>query len=180
MDKLQDFIKTTEGKEVLRKHGVYSGVSKDEVKAIANDLKNMLVQYSTGVCKSCNSLLDSDSIRVNRPTEQKDGRYKITLTINKDDLKRDSLLNKAPWNGGKPIGTGVYDIVGLYTQGYTAKKYAYGWWDSESTFIRTHSLINGVPGLKPHDFIDRAINDFRTKYANYKMDITYPSLWHSK
>lgn len=180
MDKLNEFVKSDKGKKFLRKKGVYAGVTKEEAKEAANVLKRMIIDASMGVCKSAKMLLDDYSIKINPVREQKDGRYKITLTVNKEDLTRESLLDKAPWNNGKPISSGVYDIVGLFTQGYKANKYVYGWWDSESKFVRSHSLVNGVPGLKPNNFIDKAIVGFKAKYPKYKMEVTYPSRWHSK
>lgn len=178
--KLNEFVKSDKGKKFLRKKGVCAGVTKEEAKEAAKVLKRMIIDASMGVCKSSKMLLDDYSIKINPVREQKDGRYKITLTVNKDDLARESLLNKSPWNGGEPIGSGVYDIVGLFTQGYKANKYVYGWWDSESKFVRSHSLANGTPGLKPNDFIDKAIAGFKTAFPKYKMEITYPSRWHSK
>lgn len=178
--KLNEFVKSDKGKKFLRKKGVCAGVTKEEAKEAAKVLKRMIIDASMGVCKSSKMLLDDYSIKVNPIREQKDGRYKITLTVNKEDLTRESLLDKAPWNGGKPISSGVYDIVGLFTQGYKANKYVYGWWDSESSYVRSHSLANGVPGLKPNNFIDKAIAGFKATYPKYKMEITYPSRWHSK
>lgn len=180
MSKLNEFVKSSKGKEMLRHKGIYAGVTKDEAKEAAKVLKQMIIDASMGVCKSSKMLLDDYSIKINPVREQKDGRYKITLTINKEDLVRESLLDTAPWNGGKPISSGVYDIIGLFTQGYKANKYVYGWWDSQSTYVRSHSLSNGVPGLKPNNFIDKAIAGFKAKYPKYKMEITYPSRWHSK
>lgn len=180
MQKLNNFVSSNEGKKFLRDKGIYAGVTKEEAKEAANVLKKMIIESTVGVCKSSKALLDEYSIKINPVREQKDGRYKITLTVNGEDLRRDSLLTKSPWNGGEPIGTGVYDIIGLFTQGYKARKYVYGWWDSESAYVRSHSLVNGNPGLKSNNFIDRAIIGFKNTYPKYKMDISYPSRWHPK
>lgn len=180
MDKLKEFVETDQGKKLLRDKGLYSGVTKDEAKEAVIALKQMIIDSTIGLCKSSKLLLDEYDIKINPTRKQKDGRYKITLTIDKESLQRESLLTKSPWNGGKPIGTGVYDIIGLFTQGYKANKYVYGWWDSESSYVRSHSLVNGSPGLKANAFIDKAIAGFKAKYPKYKMDITYPSRWHSK
>lgn len=177
--KLKNFVASDSGKRYLRQKGIQAGITKEEVKLAAIDLRNMLVKHSIGVCKSCTMLIDYDMIRINPVKEDKSGRYKITLTFNKNDLKRESFLSSSPWNGGKAIGNGVYDIIGLFTHGYTASKFVYGWWDSESTYARSHSLGNNSPGLKPNPFIDNAINEFKTKYAWANVEVTYPALWHS-
>lgn len=176
MAKLNEFVNSDKDKKFLREKGVYAGVTKDEAKIVANELKQMLIQSTAGICKSCAFLLDDYDIKVTPIRVLSDGRYKITLTVDKEALRRDSLLTRY---GGKPIGSGVYDIIGLFTQGYTANKFVYGYWDSKSAYVRSHSLLNGSAGLQSHDFIDKAIEGFKLKYPHYQMEISYPALWHS-
>lgn len=176
MAKLNEFVNNDSGKKFLQKKSVCAGVTKEKAIMAANDLKQMLIQSTSGICKSCAFLLGDYDIKVNPIRILQGGRYKITLTVNKEALRRDSLLTRY---GGKPIGSGVYDIIGLFTQGYTANKYVYGYWDSKSVYVRSHSLLNDSVGLQSHDFIDKAIEGFKLKYSHYQMEISYPTLWHS-
>jgi|GEM_PF-3887079 len=179
MNMLHEFVASEEGKKFLRENGVFCGVAKEETEEAAKALRTMVVQASSTVCSSGSFLSDNDaSIRINGVKEQNDGRYKITLSFNKELLKRDSLLSSST---GKPIGDGVYDLIGLRTKGYKRDKgFVYGYWSKRSAYVRSHSLLNGKAGLEPNDFVDRAIRAFRAAYPYYKMEINYPSLWHSK
>ena len=175
MGKLNEFLKTDAGQKIVGKQG--SGFTKEEAKQAAEILKQMIIQSTVGLCKSSKGLLDSDAIKIGPTRKLKNGRYKINLTVNQEYLTRDSLLT-APH--GDPIGTGVYDIIGLYTQGYQRKDYVFGWWESKNKYTRSHSLVNGVPGLKANNFIDKVIADFKARYVNANIEVTYPTRWHSK
>lgn len=179
MNMLHKFVASEEDKKFLRENGVFCGITKEEAEAAAKALRTMVVQASSTVCRSGSFLSDSSaSIKISGVKEQNDGRYKITLSFNKELLKRDSLLSLST---GEPIGDGVYDLIGLRTQGYKRDKgFVYGYWSKRSVYVRSHSLLNGKAGLEPNDFMDRAIRAFRAAYPYYKMEINYPPLWHSK
>lgn len=166
-----------------------------ELKEIAGELFAALYEESARVTKSGDPLFSfawgnapyptwggdggsNDLIRISVKHEKDQTR--VTIKINPETIGRDSLSYP-----GAPYREGVYDIVGLFTRGYTAEKYAYGIWESVSPaaqrspqYVRSHSLGN-APGLAPHSFVDEVIDAFHIKYWRIIKDIKYPSEWHS-
>ena len=187
MDVLNDYIKTDDGKEVIKqaKKDVFEGksgsnsvgnviLSKDEMIAAGKRMKDILQEEISKVIKS----FDKEGIIVNSPIQTTNEDYLVEIDFTDQSLRRESLWYDTEREDGR-TGEGVYDIIGLFTKGYKASNFAYGWWDKHDTnsIVRTHQLSNGNPGLESHDFIERAMNRFNSEYANKGVTVAYTKDW---
>lgn len=175
---LKKYISTPQGKTSIKQaqKDAFNGkspskglLSKTEMIAIANELREILFKRIITVIPS----FDVNGIIITPPFEFSSEFYKVYINFTEDSLKRESL-----WNGTGRTGDGVYDIIGLYTKGYTTSDYVYGWWDGHDTpfMVRSHSL-NGQPGLEANDFIAQAIREFNQKYAIKGAHAKFTSNW---
>ena len=156
---LKDYI-TEAGKDGT---AVSSPITREEATTIAQELYDALYERAGQITKSGHNLF---------------GYEWATIKIDPESIARDRLhyISDGQWiSDTEPP---VYDIVGLFTQGYTADRYAYGLWESNGEYVRSHSL-NGQPGLAPNPFVDEVIDAFQIKYFGIIKDIKYPSQWHS-
>lgn len=143
--------------------------SKVELMFIANDLKNML--YNEIVLSGITSFSIGD-INVESPLETADGCYSIKLNFSDEALKRKSLWNGDSTHGGY-TGNGLYDIIGLFVNGYVTDRSAYGFWVGHEN----NGRIKTPTYREPNDFISRAISMFEHKYAGKQVKVFYPSQW---
>ena len=181
MGKLNEFVKSDKGKKFLRDKGIYAGVTKQEAKRMAKSLLTRLINASKQITASQDSLFPSvNLVEITEPKQGTDGSYSININFAAGSFYRESLVSKKT---GAFIGVGAYDIVGLFTHGYAADRYVSGIWRYKDTFVKSHSISKGKPGLKPHNFVDKAVNSFIQTYEkknkNLKITVNYPSLWHS-
>ena len=171
--------------EAAQKSGVSSSfaISKERMREIAQDLIDQLYKAGREVTKTSGHSLFREgtfgggTFRV----QVYQSKGMVRILCDGEDLKRPSL-SKVSGKGQKIMGytgDGVYDIVGLFTQGYRASRFTYGLWESAGRMTATHSL-GGSPGLKPNAFIDDVMEAFKAKYAGEVTDVIYPSLWHSR
>ena len=140
-------------------HAGWAGVTETKKIAIIQDLINILY----------------DSIITARPAlERGFSKSDITSKINPNGTIEIHFNRKATSRKSlfvdrkedKRTGDGVENIVALFSKGYEAKKYAYGYWNGAK--VRTHTNKNtGKPGLESNDFLNEAINKFNLKYSAY-------------
>lgn len=174
MAKLNEFVNSDSGKKFLREKGIYNGVTAKEAHRMATDLNKMLIVASMKVTKSKDSLFPVGILTsISESQSRNQNAYYVTINYDAGSFYRPSLLNK---KGGSFIGVGAYDIVGLFTKGYSPHR-IYGWWEYKNT------LVSGKVGLKGKDFVDKAIDKFKKKYEkkykNLNITVSYPTLWHS-
>ena len=183
MDMLKGYVRDQEVQKELEKQGITSGLSKEEMRAIAQDLVDALYQAGRDVVKTQGRSLfwkgwGSDGSWKFR-VFQKEG--KVRLSCDDDSLKRKSfaMLDGKQRKTVGYTGGGVYDIVGLFTRGYRTSRFVTGFWETAGVYSRSHN-IDGEPGLAPNPFIDNVIDAFKAKYSREVSDVQYPSLWHSR
>ncbi len=166
---IKKWMKSSEGKEELKKQGITStGYSFVKIKQIGEELKNAL-------CNAINEVgiksFASNLVQVDSPVSSSDSTYIVHIIFPEESLKRKSL-----WIGGNGKYTGytgdsVYDIVGLFSNGYRAKNQVWGYWVGHDNNPYTGSRIYRAPT----SFISNTIRQFEVKYPN--INILYPSLW---
>lgn len=166
---IKKWMKSADGKAELKKRGITStGYSIVQMKTIGEELKNML----------CNAIIDvgiksfaSDLVQVDVPVGTSDSTYTVHINFPDEILKRKSL-----WVGGNGkysgyTGDGVFDIVGIFTNGYRASGQVLGYWVGHANNPYTGSRVY----REPNSFISKTINTFKAKYP--EVNILYPSLW---
>lgn len=195
-DLLKDyFTKTPEGKHFIDQHGGFSPYTDEEMKMIAEELYTDIINaYKAQVKTPGADYYNMKTIKVGNPRELKSGKTKLTITFYEKGLARRSLhardeqkaastatnhvYDVKNWGDTYFTGKGVYDILGLFTQGYATKQVFGEWWDNESD--------NGeaaYPGFKGaslpvrtgNDFIKQTIERFKRKYPS--IEVEYPRLW---
>lgn len=185
---LESYISSPEGKKDLKESGInITGYSEKEMKIIATELRDSIINAYLGVVKDPKKYFDVKATKVNSPREQKDGTWKISVTFSSKALRRRSLYSDAPKkNSGAALvktstgsgwftGAGVEDIIGLFTTGYTAKDSVYGsWWNNQYDDGDGH-FIRSKRHRDPNDFVSKTIENFKTKYVG--IDVSYPALW---
>lgn len=186
---LKEYI-TDVGKDAVP---VSSPVSREYAISLANELYEALYEKSREVTKSGASLFgyewsgdgfsDFGGLTKVSVRTQPNGDVKVTIRIDPESIARERLSYQKDGQWVQDSEPSVYDIVGLFTQGYTAENYAYGSWESAVArtgpqFVRSHSL-GTQPGLAPNPFVDEVIDAFHAKYFGIIKDIRYPTLWHS-
>ena len=180
---LGDYMKSPEGKKYLKDSGLnVSGYSEQEMKAIAAELRDALVNAYLGVVKDPGKYFDVKLVRINPPREQKDGTWKLILSFPEKTLFRRSLYSdfgtsKKGTSSGF-TGSGVTDIWALFSMGYSAKASVWGtWWDNQTDSGDRGELgiIRSRRSRTANPFISNTIRIFMAKYP--EINIQYPSEW---
>ena len=199
---VKDWLKTSEGKAHVEEYGGFNPYSEEDMRAMAEELYTAIVNaYKAEVKTRGADYFDMSTIRVGKPTKAAKGKTRLRITFNSKGLSRRSLhvrnerdvdqwsregvrtsnyyrYDLKNWGDTYFTGSGVYDIFGLFTQGYATKAVYGEWWDNESD--------NGeaaYPGFKGRslpvrvgsDFITRTVNEFKRKYPS--VEVEYPRLW---
>lgn len=114
-------------------------------------------------------------IKVIGPEPRSDGTYVVRIVFDDKTLERPSLVGMS----GTPVGDGVYDIIGLLTQGYSASDYVYGDWTTYTGIDtdRGNGRIRSKKSRPANSFMSDAISAFEKEYAQYNFLVLYPSLW---
>ena len=166
---IKKWMKSSDGKAELKKRGITTtGYSIVQMKAMGEELSNML----------CNAIINvgiksfaSNFVRVDSPMSASDSTYTVQINFPDEILKRKSL-----WVGGNGrysgyVGDGLYDVIGLFTNGYRAGGQVWGYWVGHENNPYTGSRVYRAP----NSFISKTINAFKAKYP--EVNILYPSLW---
>ncbi len=201
---LQKYIASPEGRKRIEEHfekqtaqKVSSFYSEEEMRAIAAELRDMVIAaYQREVRTKGADYFDVSGVHVGKPMKPraKDGKVRLKVTFSSRALSRRSLHSRQPvaagshktkyvyapknWGDDYFTGKGVYDIFGLFTQGYDAKPVYGEWWDNESDAGEAN--YRGFKGRslthrEGSDFITRTIREFNMKYPS--IEVEYPRLW---
>ena len=133
------------------------------------------------LCDAISHIIPSfnvNAVKVLKPEKDYEDSYTVKIHFSDEILKRKSLWTgysrQFPDKNGRYMGytgDGVYDLLGLYTSGYTAKHQVYGYWvghENDAYYAsRTH--------LKANAFISDVINAFMAEHPDVK--INYPHEW---
>lgn len=123
--------------------------SKKQMSQIGDDMKNILFNKISRVIKS----FKIEDIIVGTPVPYGD-QYMISISFNEDALRRESLdPDRYP--------EGITNIVKLFVTGYDARGAVYGVWKGHGD-----EEIWSLRHRDPNDFMDKAVEEFNSKYAN--------------
>lgn len=193
---LIDYMKSDAGKKEIEKQTKETLVDMPDAKmqSIAKELSDMIIDAYLEEVKHSGKYFDRDTIRIGKPHVAAEGKTRVRITFDKKGLFRQSLVvggDGGPFykNRGTTqytfrscdgfdyyaTGKGVYDIIGLFTQGYEPTKPVYGyWWDNENN-NETTNWVHNKRSREGSNFVTRAVNAFKTKYPY--IDVKYPALW---
>lgn len=177
---LKSYISTTEGKQYVKnsvKAAIKGGtgaaslgvLTEAEMELIAEDLKEII--YNEIILAGIKSYKKEDII-VQSPHESPTGDFIVNLEFPSEALARKSL-----WSGSKNFGgftgNGLYDVIGLFVNGYHARKKVYGFWLGHETGGKIPSLTV----REANDFIARAVALFIAQHAGKGISVKFPKEW---
>ena len=157
---IEKYSKTAVGKAEIakRKKGKFDarvateGAKKQSLKQmsqIGNDMRDILFRKISKVIKS----FKIEDIIVGAPEPQED-KYSISISFNEDALRRESLdPDRYP--------EGVSNIVKLFINGYDARGAVYGVWKGHGD-----EEIWSLRHRDPNDFMEKAVEEFNSKYTD--------------
>lgn len=196
---VRDWLLSPDGTKFAEQYGGFNPYSEEEMIAIATELYMAIVKaYKAEIQTEGADWFDLDTIRVGKPTKAKNGKIRVRIIFSEKGLARRSLhrsrysgdpdypyksriyynRRKTQYDDWQFTGKGVYDIFGLFTQGYDTKPVYGEWWDNESnTGEAGFNDFKGrsLPKRGGSDFITKTINRFRKKYP--QVEVEYPKLW---
>ena len=159
-------------KNALQKRGLtLTGYSVAEMQDIANELRNELCGAISRVIPSFNT----GAVKVLSPIKDITDSYTIKIHFPDEILERKSLWTGSKQNSrnkyGGYTGSGIYDLIGLYSTGYTAHTQVYGYWVGHAN----DSYWGSRTHLEANPFISNVINSFIAEHPEVKID--YPQEW---
>lgn len=155
-------------KDKMRNEGLTSsGYSIEEMTQKGEELRGELCSAILRVIPS----FDVNAIQVIPPVKSINDSYTVKIVFPDEALQRKSL-----WTGGNGkymgyTGEGVYDLIGLFSNGYTANGRVFGYWVGHENNQCYGSKLH----RKPNDFISDVINSFISRHPDIK--VRYPHEW---
>lgn len=206
MNLLQKWVKTPDGKATLEANG-FSGASfynLDRMNSLAEDLRrridNAFAEVTINKTKLSSNYDSENIMKIRYRTTGKNG-ITFTITFPEELLGRLSLVQTyGDWEdpqsyfgktyheahsglyGGLDARYGVYDILGLFTQGYSLGKLGpkgswvrmyHGEVGDEVTNVRALGYRAGNPFIT--DTIDEFIADHINEFPD--LEVLYPTAW---
>jgi len=154
-DRINDYIDGGTHETAARS----SIVTKSDMEKVAQLMIATLKKHSDGLPESVKAHFNS--LKASSPKKlPKNGGYSVGVYFD-DDLSRPSLLIIHGKNKGKRTGEGVFNIVALFDEGYSAHKRVFGVWERENDEVYTGSRINRE-GLS---FMQKAVTEFNSDYG---------------
>lgn len=196
---LSKWLKTPEGKQTVFEKANVSPYTETQMRDMAQELADMIVDAYLATVQHDKKYFDRSTIRVGVPREGKNGSTRLKVTFDRRGLSRRSLAasindpDSLDDRLGRPLtsyrytteangmdyyftGKGVYDIIGLLTQGYGPVKPVFGyWWDNRNDNEGDTRQIANRRQRAGDDFVTRAVNAFKAKYPG--VEVEYPRLW---
>ena len=154
--------------------GKVSGLlSNEQMINLAKELWEDIAQaYADTVPSSTGSDFTLSDISISTPTDTADGVL-VRIEVNEDALHRYSLLRN-PDVQDEYTGSGVYDILGLLTQGYHTKTVV-GCWANRQGVAKNTGYILSLKDRDPNPFVKDAVDAFTAKHAG--VGVKLPALW---
>lgn len=190
---LIDYMKSDDGKKEIERQTKETLVdmTDSQMQAIAEELSDMIIDAYLDEVKHSGKYFDRDTIRIGKPHVAAEGKTRVRITFDKKGLFRQSLVvgdgGYGYGNATSPYqfydtnglsyyatGPGVYDIIGLLTQGYSTKP-VYGYWWNNKNNTEGDIRIKNKTSRAGSNFVTRAVNAFKVKYPY--IDVKYPALW---
>lgn len=176
---VEKYINSPEGRKFMKEQkNINVGYTEAEMKRIAENLKRDIITAFLYATKEPSAIFDDGQVSVLN-NGSANGFTTIRILFHDKALSRPSLWDsiKDSWPSEN-----VYDIIGLFTQGYAAKDYAYGEWahhdgdyytnvtdDTDGSFIRSRKE------RAANDFVNKVIGKYKVLYPD--IDIKYPRRW---
>ena len=192
---VQDYMASPAGQKHVSKIVKKNLLTDAQMRAAAQDLRNRIIKaYLAEVSTGDAKYYDMSTIDIQVKTARKNGKVPIQIVFKGEGLWRDSLaatkqgsaegsayLNRYGHSYEKSnayyTGRGVYDIIGLFTQGYDTIPVYGNWIDPrtkrEASWARGN--IKSLNHRQGSDFVRRAVEDFMRDYPY--IEVTYPALW---
>ena len=196
---LSKWLQTPEGKQAVYEKANVSPYTEEQMRSMAQELADMIVDAYLSVVRHSDKYFDRSTIRVGIPRSGKNGSTRLRVTFDRRGLSRRSYaasledVSNLDARLGGPLtpyryrtsangldyyftGKGVYDIIGLLTQGYGPVKTVYGyWWDNKNDNEGDLRSSINKRQRAGDDFVSRAVAAFKQKYPG--VEVEYPRLW---
>lgn len=192
---LKQYMESPAGQKHISKVVQKNLLTDAQMKAAAQDLRNRIIRaYLAEIRNGQAKYFDMSTIDIKVMPTRKNGKVSIQIVFKGEGLWRDSLfavsqsraadsgyLNRFGSQSGRDqgyyTGRGVYDIIGLFTQGYDTVPVYGNWVDPrtkrEASWARGN--IKSLSHREGSDFVRKAVEQFMKDYPY--IDVTYPDLW---
>lgn len=172
---VEQYMNSPEGRKFLKEQkNINVGYTEVDARKIAENLKKDIIQGFLSLADDprAQNTFDADRVAVHVNGER-NGKIKITVLFRKEAIQRPSLDQI----GRDDIRIGIYDIIGLFTQGYQAKDYAYGLWvrDSGSDYEDEGEVIRSRKTLVGNAFVNHIMHGYQMEYPD--VEFIWPKLW---
>lgn len=193
------WLQSADGAKFAEEYGGFNSYGEEEMRDIATELYMAIVDaYKAEVRTEGADWFDLNTICVGKPTKASKGKVRLRITFSEKGLARKSLhrrqyttdpsypytsrtyydRHKTHYDDWQFTGSGVYDIFGLFTQGYDTKPVYGEWWDNQGNAgeVRYPGFTGrSLSKRSGSDFITRTIKQFCRKYP--QVEVEYPKLW---
>lgn len=146
---------------------------------IARDLKKDLIEGFLAIVNEPGATFNENAVSIIPRYEKTYGTnsYTIRILFTDEALQRPRLTRLR--EDQEPSGKiGVYDIFGLFTNGYVASNYAYGFWneiDSTQALAEKSGPIRSRRVLMGNDFINHIMHSYQITYPD--VIFQWPKEW---
>ena len=185
---IKEYCISPAGQRALKEQGVedLQLYNETEMVQLANELRDDIINAYLGVVKSPDKYFDIKTTRISEPRVMSNKVWKVNISFSGKGLSRRSLAVMYDTNGkayntdvaGGSIGftgKGVYDIFGLFTQGYSTKRVFGEWWDNQSDLGTLGIFIGSMAVRHANSFISDTIHRFEAQHPY--VEVNYPKLW---
>lgn len=190
---LRDYIRSPDGRAALAAEGEsVCSYTDAEIRQIANRLYNDIIVEYLSLVKHKHKFFDRSTVVVNPVKTDSKGNVGVSISFREKGLRRRSLHTTKSAKGAFEVtgekylsegskdyftGPGVYDIIGLFVNGYTLKGRAPAgmWWDNQDDTGETEDYVRAKRHRAGVDFITPIIRRYEAMYEG--LNITYPKEW---
>lgn len=192
---LKQYMESPAGQKHISKVVQKNLLTDAQMKAAAQDLRNRIIKaYLAEIRNGQAKYFDMSTIDIKVMPARKNGKVPIQIVFKGEGLWRDSLLvtkqgdaegnaylnrygHSYEGSNAYYTGRGVYDIIGLFTQGYDTVPVYGNWVDPktkrEASWARGN--IKSLSHREGSDFVRKAVEQFMKDYPY--IEVTYPDLW---
>lgn len=178
---VEQYMNSPEGRKFLKEQkNINVGYTEIEMKRIAENLKRDIITAFLYVVKEPNAVFEDDLVSIhftNIPGINRNQKV-VRILFHDRAISRYSLFDYKHQDAPIEGENGVYDIIGLFTQGYSAKNYAYGSWvhhDGEDFSEDDNGFIRSQRERTANDFVNKVIGKYMALYPD--LEIKYPRRW---
>lgn len=165
----------------LKSQGAFYLYTPEEMQSIAENLKNDIINGFLSVVREPGARFRGESsVSVDIISD-----HEVSISFPSEALRRESMIaiggSEGVWQGinGKRnragegrTGKGVYDIIGLFSNGYSTGNQVIGeWYASNGTDYRMRSLTSRSGSA----FVPDIVASYESRYKG--LTITYPKNW---